>query len=113
MVTLNTMLLVGLIVAVLTSVVTVALFMLLGVYLGIKEIRAAKAKENEEDDNGVFTIPMSALSGGMPRNITQADINEARAKWAAHQQAGGAPGAPGAPDEGKKAEYEPGEGAYL
>ncbi len=114
MVALNMLLLVGLIAAVLASVATVGFFLLIGVYLNGKEVRAlvAKAKE-EEDEGGVVSIPMSMLAGA-GRGITQADINEARARWAAQAQAAGVPGAPpGAPEGGEKKEYEPGKGAYL
>lgn len=113
MVTLNTLLLVGLIAAVLAGVATVGLFLLIGIYLNGKEVRALVAKVKEEEDEGeVVSIPMSMLAGA-GRGITQADINEARARWAAQAQASGAPGVPGAPEGGEKKEYEPGKGAYL
>ena len=107
MVTLNTLLLVGMIIAVVASVSTIALSLLLGTYMSVKEVKTARAEAKEDDDSGVFTIPMGAL--GVPRGITQADINEARAKMVAHQEAaqGGVGG------EEKKPEYVPGKGAYL
>ena len=105
MVTLNTLLLACLIVAPVTVVATVAFLMLLGTYLGVKDVR--KAKEPEEDDN-VLTIPLSQLGGmGMGRPVTQADVDRARAAMTQHSATQG-----GCGDE-KKAEYVPPEGAYI
>ena len=89
MVTLNTLLLVGMIAAGVASVATVGFFMLLGVYLSVKEIKKA-TKEPEE--SGVLTIPMSSIGGMGGRPITQADVDRARAQMAQMQAAhGGAP----------------------
>ena len=110
MVTLELLLIVALIVAGVASVATVALVLLIGMFLGMKDIHTsqveAKAKK-EEDDNGVFTVPISALGGGVPRTITQADVDQVRAQMAAHRAA-----VEGAGEE-KKPEYEPGKGASL
>ncbi len=107
MFTLNTILLVCLIAVPATVAATVAFIMLLGVYLGVKEVR--KVKESESEDGGVITIPLSQLSNmgmGAGRPITQADVDRARAAMAQH-----APPCGG--DEKPKAEYDPPEGAYI
>ena len=75
MVTLNTLLLIVLGVVPATVALTVAFLLLLGVYMGIRDIR--KIKEEANDEGGVFTIPLNAL-GGMGRSISQADIDQAR-----------------------------------
>ena len=107
MVTLNTLLLACLIVALVASVATVAFFLLLGSYLGVKEIKQV-TKNEDENEGGVFTIPMSALGGMGGRPVTQADIDQARAAITQHRAGPG-----GACGDEKKAEYVPNEGTYL
>jgi hypothetical protein len=116
MVTLNTLLLVGLIAAGVAAVATVAFFMLLGVYLSVKEMK--KDRKEEEDESGTLTLPMSVLQsmgGGAPRPLTQADVDRARAAMAQMNPQGGAAACPdgGCPDGGveKKEAYVP--GGYL
>jgi hypothetical protein len=117
MVTFNTLLLIGMIAAGVASVATVAFFMLLGCYLGIKEMKKRVKEAEDEDESGVFTIPMSALGnmGGGGRPVTQADVDRARAQMAQMSAAqGGAPG--GCPDSGctdKKEEKPALGGQYL
>jgi hypothetical protein len=103
MVTLNTMLLIGLIVALVTVVVTLGVLLLLGSYLGVKDLRKL-AKERADEDEGVYTLPLSALQGmgGGGRMPTQAEVDQVKAAIA--QARGGAPGAP----EDKKEAYTPG-----
>ena len=113
MVTLNTLLLVGMIAAGVAIVATVAFLLLLGSYLGVKEI-----KKGKEEDEGVFTIPMSSLSsmagGGAPRTITQADIDRARAAMSQMNAAQGAGGcADGGCGSGEKEEKPALGGQYL
>ncbi len=115
MLELNTILLVCGIVAPLTVIATVAFFMLLGCYLGVKDVGrhiGVVKKEEDEEEGGVITIPLSQLANmGGGRPITQADVDRARAAMAQHAAGGApAPGAPGAPEEKREA-YVP--GGYL
>ncbi len=104
MVTLNTLLLVCLIVGLVASVATVAFFLLLGVYLNLKEVK--KEIKNEESDDNMLAIPMSAIPSMGGRQITQADVDRARAAMV--QQHGQC-----VPGEEKKEPYVPNEGAYI
>jgi hypothetical protein len=100
MVTLNTVLIVGGLAAAGGAVVTVGLALLVGVYLTVRSIK--KGVKDDEDD-GVYTLPLSALQGmGGGRMPTQAEVDQVKAAIA---QARG--GASGAPDEKKEA-YVPG-----
>ncbi len=104
MVTLNTLLLIVLGVVPATVALTVAFLLLLGVYMGVKDVRKMK-EEAEDNGGGVFTIPLSNL-GGMGRGISQADIDQARHAIAQQRAAQG--------DGGEKKEaYVPNEGTYL
>jgi hypothetical protein len=104
------MLLIGLIVALVTVVATMAFFLLVGVYLGIKGMRKDAKKKEDDDEGGIYTLPLSSLSGlgggGGGRMPTQAEMDQVRAAIA--QSRGGA--APAAPEDKKEA-YMP--GGYL
>ena len=106
MVALNTLLLVGGLAAAAGVVATIALLLLLGIYLGIKEIKK-KASACDDDEGGIYTIPMPGMGGGA-RTITQADIDQARHAIMQHRQGQGQ----GVPGEEKK-EETPKIGTYL
>jgi hypothetical protein len=107
MVTLNTLLLIVLGVVPATVALTVAFLLLIGVYMGVKDIRKIR-EEAEDNDSGVFTIPLNAL-GGMGRGISQADVDQARQAIAQQQRERATQGSP----EDKKDAADPNTGTYL
>jgi hypothetical protein len=106
MVALNTLLLVGGIAAAAGGVVVIALLLLFGIYLNVKEIKK-KTSTCDDDEGGIYTIPLGGMGGGRP--ITQADVDQARAAIMHHRGQG--PGAPGG--EEKKEEKPVLGGQYL
>jgi len=100
MVALNTILLVGGIAAVGGAVVTVAVALLIVVYLTVRSIK--KDVRDDDEDSGVYTLPLSALQGmsGGGRMPTQAEVDQVKAAIA---QARG-----GAAVDDKKEAYVPG-----
>ena len=89
MVTLSTVLLVGLIASIISAIGTLALVVLGKIYLSTRK---------NDDDGGLTLLPIPGGMGGMGRalNITQADVDRAKKAMSADAGGGGSPVVPDA-----------------